>query len=259
MTGDSDRFWSPTQYSLFADHRLRPGIDLLNRIMAGEAAAVVDLGCGSGNLTKLLHLRWPHARIVGIDSSLEMLAAARTNESSIEWLHDDIAHWEPEAEFDVVFSNAALHWLPNHQELIPRLLTYLRPSGTLAIQMPDNWDQPTHTIPERVLEQGQWPEGARTAFLRQPVARPHEYRRWLESARTVDIWQTTYQQVLAGNDPVFEWMRGSVLAPVLNALSDEHQDRFAAMVKASYADVYPQQSDGTTILPFTRMFIIAVK
>lgn len=248
--------WDPDRYLRFADHRTRPGIELLARIPDIAARRVVDLGCGTGNLTALLARRWPDANVAGIDSSEDMIERARRDHPGLNWTIGSIESWNPETRFDVVFSNAALHWVDGHETLFRRLRSFLADDGVLAVQMPDNWAAPTHRIPADVLDSGDWTDGARTAMMRDRLSSPDLYPRWLQPA-TVDMWRTTYFQQLSGDDPVWEWVSGSVLRPVLANLDAASRERFARRCKALYREAYPPDSEGTTMLPFSRLFMVA--
>lgn len=252
--------WSPGQYLRFADHRLRPGVELLARIPDIDPGVVFDLGCGPGNLTREIAVRWPEARVVGVDSSLEMISRAKTDFPEIEFEIGDIETWTPEHEVDVIFSNATLHWLDHHGRLFPRLFDFLRPGGVLAVQMPNNWSAPTHTVPKDVLADGRWPHEVRHLLPIDRVDEPGEYRRWLiDAASAFDIWQTTYYQELIGVDPVWEWTTGSLLRPVLAALEGSDLEDFTAAVRAGYRNAYPPDHTGTVLLPFRRLFLIVVR
>lgn len=250
--------WDPATYARFADHRLRPGLELLGRIAVDEPGRVLDLGSGTGNLTRLLEQRWPGATVFGIDSSPEMLDTARGLDSSIRWVEADLARWQPEQPVDVVFSNATLHWLDDHQRLFGRLASWVAPGGALAVQMPDNWGEPTHCVPAEILDEPGWPEPARGALMRDRLSAPGAYRSWLiDRFEAIDMWGTTYYQVLRGPDPVLTWVKGSVLRPVLAALSDRAAATFEERCRTAYAEAYPIQPDGSTILPFRRFFLVA--
>lgn len=250
--------WDPELYARYEDHRLRPGLELLSRIPHDDPGSVVDLGCGPGTLTALLAQRWPAARITGVDDSPEMLEAARAGDGRIRWVEADIRRWEPDSPVDVVFSNAALHWLDDHDRLFRRLSSLVSPGGAFAVQMPDNWRSPTHTVPATVLDSPGWPAAARQALMRDRLAEPSSYRAWLAGSFTrLDMWSTTYFQVLDGTDPVLTWVKGSLLRPVLAVLSDTEAARFEDRCRAAYAEAYPPESDGTTILPFRRFFLVA--
>lgn len=248
--------WDPDQYLKFVDHRTRPGIELLSRVPDFEPHTIVDLGCGTGNLTRLLQERWPDADIVGIDSSTEMIDRAQRDHPDMRWSVADVASWEPSEPIDLVFSNATPHWLDDHDQLFPRLRSLLSTNGVLAVQMPDNWAAPTHRIPAEVLGDGTWPDAAPSALLRDRLARPAEYARWVQPA-DVDLWRTTYFQRLSGDDPVWNWVTGSVLRPVLAALDDADRRRFSDLCRERYLEAYPPDGDDFTTLPFSRLFIVA--
>ena len=249
--------WDPGHYLRYADQRTRPGVELMARIPDGTPHSIVDLGCGTGHLTAMLAARFPAATVGGVDSSAQMIDAARQNHPGIDWQLADIATWEPDDAVDIVFSNAALHWLDDHESLVPRIRSWAAPGATIAIQMPDNWAAPTHRIPADILDGSGWPEAARTALLRDRVSGPVAYRRWLQLA-SVDLWTTTYHQVLTGRDPVWEWVTGSVLRPVLAALDDDDAARFGEECRDRYRAAYPPEPDGRTVLPFRRLFMVAM-
>lgn len=246
--------WDPETYLRWADHRTRPGLELIARIPDVEATDVVDLGCGTGHLTAVLADRFTEARVVGVDSSAEMLDMAEPH-PRVRWVEATFDDWGDPA--DVVFSNAALHWSTRHSELFPRLGRLVRPGGALAVQMPDNWAQPTHRVPARILDTGEWPSAARLALARDRVSSPAAYRSWIGSGFDFDLWTTTYHQVLDGADPVLDWVSGSVLKPVIDMLDDVDAERFRAACAAGYRSAYPAEADGTVILPFRRLFIVA--
>lgn len=250
--------WDAVQYGMFSGQRMRPGLDLLARIPTADPQVVVDLGCGTGSLTQVLSQKWPRAQVIGVDASPEMLRGAPMA-SGITWQKADIDDWQPDEPVDVIYSNAALHWVGDHARLFPRLLGYVKPGGCLAVQMPDNWDQPSHTIPEQMLESSEWPEAARAAFLRHPVAAVSEYRRWLQAATLLDIWRTTYYQTLVGENPVLEWVRGSMLAPVLKAMDHQTRALFEARLAEVYRAAFSPEADGTSLFPFSRLFMVAVR
>lgn len=248
--------WDPSQYLRFADHRTRPGLELIARIPAIEAGYAVDLGAGPGHLTAILAEHSPQAEIVGVDSSVAMVERAEQEHPALSWQLADIASWEPDRPVDILYSNATLHWLDDHAALFARLRSFVAPGGVLAVQMPDNWHAPTHTIPAEILDDGSWPAGAQAALLRDRLSKPGDYWSWVQPA-TVDLWRTTYYQVLAGEDPVWEWVTGSVLRPVLEALKGVDRVRFERECKARYLDAYPPDASGTTVLPFSRLFLVA--
>lgn len=248
--------WDPDRYLRFADHRTRPGIELLTRIPVLDALRIADLGCGTGHLTAVIQERWPDGEVVGIDSSIEMIDRARLDHPEMTWVIGDIETWEPEEPVDLVFSNATLHWLDSHETLFRRLRTLLALDGVLAVQMPDNWTAPTHRIPADILDADEWPESARLALMRNRLSPPTDYARWLQPA-TVDLWRTTYYQQLTGDDPVWNWVTGSVLRPVLAALDAPDRERFEEIARARYQEAYPPDGTGVATLPFSRLFMVA--
>jgi trans-aconitate 2-methyltransferase len=251
--------WNPERYLAFGGERTRPAVDLLARVPLARPARVADLGCGPGNSTRLLCERWPQARVVGIDSSAAMLAKAEGSGIQARWLESDIAAWTPDAPYDLLFSNAALHWLPDHARLLPRLLGHLRPGGVLAIQMPRNFTAPSHTLLREVASAGPWAESLAPRLAEEPVAAPEWYHDLLAPlAAALDIWQTEYLHVLDGEDPVLNWVRGSALQPVIAALPREEQSRFEAEYARRLRLAYPKRPDGRTVFPFRRLFIVAV-
>jgi trans-aconitate 2-methyltransferase len=250
--------WDPAQYLKFAGPRLRPAIDLLQRVDVESPGAVYDLGAGAGNVTRLLAARWPDARIVGIDSSAEMLAKAAAENPGIEWQQADLASWRPSRPADVIYSNAALHWLDGHDELMAELLTCLNPGGVLAVQIPRNLGAPSHTSISDTALAGPWRETLVPLLRPSPVAEPaFYYDRLAPRAASLDIWETEYLQVLEGANPVKEWTKGTWLLPLLAALEEPHRGRFEAAYGERVAAFYPPRRDGKTLFPFRRMFLIA--
>ncbi|MGH8926868.1 MAG: methyltransferase domain-containing protein [Acidimicrobiia bacterium] len=262
---DEGAIWDPDRYLAFADLRSRPGLELMTRISHPNPTTIIDLGCGPGHLTAVMARRWPEARTIGVDGSETMLARAATlfpahDWPSIDWQHGDIANWVPIEPASIVFSNAALHWVPDHRRLFRNLMASVLPGGTLAVQMPDNWDQPSHVAISRLVDRPRWRARAAPAFLRHPVAEASEYRAWLgDLSAEIDQWRTTYFHVLDGPNPVLEWVRGSVLAPVLTALDESDRQPFEAELANLYRQAYPPQPDGTTIFPFSRIFVVAIR
>ena len=255
--------WDPNQYLKFTDHRLRPALDLLAQIPAADPRSIYDLGCGPGNITRLLAERWPGARVVGVDSSADMLAKARQEAPGVAFEQADIAHWSPPARADLLFTNATLHWLDDHAALLPRLAAQLAPGGVLAIQMPDNRTSPSHLLMDEAAATGPWHETlARLRPVYGAMQSPDAYYRILAPAvRQVDIWETTYLHVLpesTGDDhPVVEWTKGTALRPYLDALEEPERSAFLAADATRIAAAYPKQPDGRTLLPFRRIFIVA--
>ena len=254
--------WNPDLYRRHAGPRLQPALDLMARIDAASPRSVVDLGCGTGGVTRILAERWPEAQVTGLDSSAAMLAKARagTPVPGVTWLEADIASWRPEGELDVVYSNAALHWVADHASLFPRLVSTLAPGGTLAVQMPKSWDQPSHRLMRDVLDSGEiGPLGdaaLRERMGRPPTLEPGDYLDLLQRPdRRVELWITEYVHVLEGEDPVLEWVTATGLRPVLDALGEPELGRFLAEYRRRLREAYPRRADGTTLFPFRRLFL----
>lgn len=243
--------WDPGRYREFRDHRLRPGLDLMARI-GGDPALIYDLGCGTGELTAILAERYPQARVVGVDNSSEMLAQAHPR-PNLELQLAAIEEFDPNEPVDVIYSNATLHWIGDHERLFPRLLSHLSEGGVLAVQMPDNWAAPTHQLINTVIDSMRFVVDRPIS----PLGRPEQYLDWLSPATEIDLWRTTYFQVLRGEDPVVNWVEGSILGPVRAALDSADYARFRNELAAGYRKAYPPRSDGTTVLPFSRLFLVA--
>jgi trans-aconitate 2-methyltransferase len=250
--------WDPAQYLKFAGPRLRPALDLLQRIDLEAPEIVYDLGAGVGNVTRLIASRWPNAHIIGVDSSAEMLAKAAVENPDIEWQQADLAGWRPDRPADIIYSNAALHWLDNHRELMVALLEGLKSGGVLAVQIPRNFAAPSHTLITETAFNGPWRAVLEPLLRPSPVAEPAIYYDLLvPRAAALDIWETEYLQVLDGPNPVKEWTKGTWLSPLLAALDEPLRSRFEAEYGGRVAAAYPPRRDGRTLFPFRRMFLIA--
>jgi trans-aconitate 2-methyltransferase len=250
--------WDPSVYLDFADHRARPFHELLARIGASAPRHVVDLGCGAGNLTVLLAERWPKARLTALDSSPDMVAAAR--EHGVNAQVGDLRSWRPEPDTDVVVSNAVLQWVAGHQELLGRWVAALPSGAWLAVQVPGNFSAPSHTLARELAQAPEWRDALSGALLREQdlVLDPEGYANLLADAGCeVDAWETTYLQRLSGEDPVLQWISGTSLRPVRAALDDERWARFRAELAPRLRAVYPARADGTTWFPFRRIFAVA--
>lgn len=252
--------WDVAQYLKFAGHRVRPALDLLAQAPVVEPETVHDLGCGAGNVTRLLAERWPAARVIGVDSSPDMLAKARAGGGAIEWVQGDLFTWRPAAPAELLYSNAALQWLDDHARLFPRLMGMLAPGGALMVQMPRNHGAPSHTSMDAAIAAGPWANRLNGATRLSPVADPAVYYDLLAPlARRVTIWETEYLQVLEGENPVVEFTRGTALKPLLDALEEPERGAFLADYAARVAAAYPKRADGKTLFPFRRLFIVAVR
>ncbi|MDP5226116.1 MULTISPECIES: trans-aconitate 2-methyltransferase [Arthrobacter] len=254
--------WDPVKYVQFGDYRDRPFFDLTQRIHADSPRLVVDLGCGPGNLTATLAERWPGAEVVGIDSSAAMLEQAAVHTERFPNLHfelGDIAAWTP-GRADVVVSNAALQWVPGHEFLLPGWLNAMPEGSWLAFQVPGNFGAPSHVLMRELAETPQW-SGKLDGVLRRrdAVGEPADYLRIaLDAGWRADAWETSYQQLLPGQDPVLEWVRGTGLRPVLGALDAADALLFEKEYAARLRDAYPSTAHGT-VFPFRRIFTVAHK
>jgi trans-aconitate 2-methyltransferase len=250
--------WNPETYLRFADHRTRPAAELLGRVPLSGPRFVVDLGCGPGNSTTLLAARWPGARIVGVDRSPDMLERARATGLNVEWIEDDAAAFRPDTPPDLIFANALFQWLPDHAALFPRLMAQLAAGGVLAIQMPRNFDAPSHRLLAETAGDGPWAGRVSDQVRLQPVADPAAYYDILSPhSVAADIWTTEYLQVLRGSDAVLEWVRGTALTPFLARLEGDERDAFIAAYRARLRVAYPPGADGTVLFPFQRIFLVA--
>lgn len=252
--------WDPRQYLRHAGPRLRPAVELLARVDLDEPARVVDLGCGPGTSTSLLRARWPRASIIGIDDSPEMLAVAAAADVRAEWVRADIAALPIGRRFDLVFSNAALHWVRDHEALFARLLGLLNPGGVLAVQMPTNHHAPSHRLVAEMASEPRWIGRLGSLDLSTPVRTAADYVAMVRSSvDALDVWETEYQHELMGPTPVLDWIRGTSLRPVLSSLSPEAGERFCADLVPLLAQAYPPDDAGRTRFPFRRLFLVAVR
>ena len=250
--------WDVATYTRFSDERSRPFVDLLARVRIPAPTSVVDMGCGEGTMTAGLADRWPGARVTGVDSSTEMLAAARPVPGRLEFVRGDVREWLPEFPVDVVVSNAVLHWVEGHEHLLVRWAGRLSPEGVLAVQVPGNFRAPTHALLDALCRSPRWADRLADAGPRpDTVLDPAQYADVLVAAGLVpDVWETTYLHRLSGPDPVLTWVRSTVLRPVLARLSDDEAATFTAEYAAALREAYPQRADGTTLLPFRRVFAV---
>jgi trans-aconitate 2-methyltransferase len=249
--------WDPKKYLVYADERTRPAADLLARVPVASPARVADLGCGPGNSTALLAARWPQARIDGVDSSDAMLKRARASGVRANWILADLADWTPDAPYDVVFSNAAYQWLPDHASLLPRLSSFVEPGGAFAFQVPCNFNAPSHVLMREVAEAGPWAAKLRNVREASVLGADAYYGILAPFARRLDIWETTYLQVMEGDDPVFDWVSATGLRPFVQALEDEERGAFTDVYRARLREAYPKRADGKTLFPFQRLFVVA--
>ncbi len=244
--------WDVRQYERFRDERSQPFLDLLARVPDGAFSTIADLGCGTGDLTRILCDRWPAAHVVGVDSSDEMLAAAaaRAITGRLDFAKGDVGTWRG-GPFDLVFSNATFQWVPDHDRLLPHVRSMLAPGGVIAVQMPGNFDAPSHTILKELAapQLRDW----RPA----PVQTPEWYvQRLWTLGLDVDAWETTYLHILHGENAVLEWVKGTALRPVLAQLNPADREPFIEAYAARLREAYPATPRGT-LFPFRRLFFVA--
>lgn len=253
--------WNVDHYLKYSDQRLRPALDLLARVPLESARLVTDLGCGPGTVVPPLAGAFPGAVITGVDRSPEMLEAARAKfAATATWVQADAYQWQPDIPQDLIFSNAALHWLDHHEALFPRLMGCVAPGGVLAVQMPNQYGAPSHTLMRAVAEDGPWADTLAPLLRPSPVASPDAYYGWLAPvAQSVDIWQTEYCQIMTGDDPVLDWISSTALKPLTDALTGDQRPAFTEALAHKLRTAYPKRADGTTLFPFSRLFIVAVK
>jgi trans-aconitate 2-methyltransferase len=254
--------WSAAQYTKFERERSRPVRDLLAHIPHGTVANAVDIGCGPGNSTELLQQRFPNATVTGIDSSADMIEAARKRLPGIRFDIEDISQWRRQGSaFDVILANAVLQWVPDHASLFPALLGRLTPGGSLAVQMPHTLEEPAHRVMREIAADGPWAQKLATVVSKHVIRHSADwyYRLLRDGGGSVDMWQTTYLHPLAGAGAVVEWFKGSGLRPYLQALDAAEQSEFLTRYQAAVAQAYPALPDGTLLLPFPRLFLIATK
>jgi len=251
--------WDPAQYLKFSDERLRPGSDLLARVVELPAGAVADLGCGTGVHARAMAERWPERAVLGVDSSSEMLRQAQATPSRVRWIEADLQRWRPEAPPALIFSNAVLQWVDHHNALLPRLMAALAPGGTMALQMPRNFDAPSHVLMRETAVEGPWAPRLEPLLRHDPVGAPALYYDFLVPLAQggLDIWETEYLHVLSGEDAVLNWVRGSALRPLLDPLTPPERAELERLYAAKLRVAYPKRADGKTLLPFRRIFIVA--
>ena len=250
--------WNPQQYLKFSGHRLRPAVDLLMRIPDFEVKTVADLGAGAGNVTRLIKQRWPDATVVGVEGSAEMVAAGRKAAPDVEWLQQDLGAWRPASKYDVIYSNAALHWLPDHEKLFPALMENVAAGGILAVQMPRNFEAPSHLLIAETALNGPWRSRVEHLVTPPPVREPGFYHSLLAAqAANIDIWETEYLQILEGENPVKEWTKGTWLTRYMDVLDGPDRAAFEAAYGERVAKAYPRNAQGQTLFPFRRLFIVA--
>jgi trans-aconitate 2-methyltransferase len=253
--------WNADLYMQFANERTQPSLDLAGRVKLPRPARIIDLGCGPGNSTAILRQRWPEADITGLDNSPEMIATAAESYPTEKWVEADIATWKADTPFDLVFTNAALHWLPDHAHLFPHLFAQVASGGALAVQMPAHYKSPVHLVAHRVSEAPEWGhmlDDARDAITRESPSFYYDVMQPLASH--LDIWETEYNHIMDSPQSIVNWFRATGLRPFLSALETEDQKkRFLEQVLDGYTQAYTPQKDGRILFPFRRLFLIAYR
>ncbi|MDB5524681.1 MAG: tam [Rhizobium sp.] len=253
--------WSPSQYVKFEDERTRPARDLLAQVPLDSLDRAVDLGCGPGNSTELLIERFGAAQVSGLDSDANMVEAARKRLPGTTFTQADLATWKPGAPQDLLFANAVFQWLPEHLDIFDRLMDELSPGGVLAVQMPDNLDEPSHLLMEESAHAGPWRsafEGRSTRRAALPSPSVY-YDRLVARSSRLDIWHTIYNHPMNGAGAIVEWVKGTGLMPYLQRVPPQQRDDFVEDYTARIARAYPALSDGKVLFRFPRLFMVAVK
>ncbi len=251
--------WSAQQYSRFEAERTRPVRDLVAAIPNADAKVAVDLGCGPGNSTEVLAQRYPQALVTGLDSDQDMIDAARKRSPQTTFELADIEKWTPATKCDVILANASLQWLPAHQTLYPRLVDCLAPGGTLAIQTPDNLQEPAHVLAQEVAADARWNGKLHQVRLHNRHTPQWYYGLLQPHCQQIDVWRTTYFHPLEDAQAVVEWFKGSALRPFLAKLDDNEKTVFLTMYRQRIEQAYPALPSGTVLLPFPRLFILATR
>lgn len=253
--------WDPNLYLRFSDQRGRPASDLIAQIKLDRPRRIIDLGCGTGNSTEQLHGRWPQAEIAGLDSSANMLAQARRHHPDWQWIEGPIESWQANGPCDLVFSNAALHWVPDHGSLFPRLLSSVAPGGALAVQMPYNFQSPAHQAMKRVAADPRWKgklDGASENYHVQPIA--FYYKALSKTAAVLNLWESEYLQIMSSPRAILDWVRSTAMRGYLDRLPDDRErEQFEELCLREFEKSYPAERDGKVLFPYRRMFIVAYK
>ncbi len=252
--------WNAAQYLKFADERSRPFVDLVSHVHCQDPQVIADLGCGTGSLTRMLHERWPEARVTGVDNSPEMLEHAfrLTIPGRLEFAQADIATWFSEAPLDLIVSNAALQWIHDHAAVLTRWSKMLSPAGTLAVQMPNRFQTPSQTAIEEVTADSRWATKLHKVGLHRDSVKPLSWYVHLlhDLGFEVNAWETSYLHVLTGENPVLDWLKGTALRPLLERLHEEERTEFLSAVGSRLKTAYPARG-GITVFPMPRVFFVA--
>jgi trans-aconitate 2-methyltransferase len=253
--------WDPNLYLKFSDQRGRPAADLIAQIRLKDPKRIIDLGCGTGNSTEQLHRRWPQAEITGLDSSASMLARARQNHADWKWIESPIESWQAKSGYDLIFSNAALHWVPDHGALFPRLLNSVEPGGALAVQMPYNLQSPAHQGMKKVAADPRWGgrlDGVSETYHVQPLA--FYYKVLSKTAAALNLWETEYLQIMNGAGAILDWVRSTAMRGYLERLADDaERKQFEELCLAEFEKSYRADDQGKVLFPYRRLFVVAYR
>ena len=251
--------WNPELYLKFEDERTQPARDLLARVNLHDPAAIIDIGSGPGNSTQVLHERWPGARITGLDSSPEMIEKARHKYPQQNWILADAAAWQPETLFDLVFSNATLQWIPDHERLVPALFAGVQEGGALAVQVPANSGSPLHQAVLSVSQAPAWRDSMAGCSSLLNYRQPGYYYDLLSRLTGhFQIWTSVYYHVMQTHQDLIDWYSSTGMRPYLERLpGDEQRREFQAQVLDACRPAYPAQQDGKILFPFQRLFFVA--
>lgn len=259
--GIAVREWDPQQYLEFEHERTQPSIDLVARIPVEDPQTIIDIGCGPGNSTQILRKRWPHADIVGLDKSEKMIERARTDYPGQTWIIGDASKFETDRMYDIIFSNAAIHWIPDHHRLIPRLFQMVRKNGVLAVQVPANHKSPLYKIILNIARSSKWrplTSGCEGLITYHNVE--YYYDQLVSLTKEIALWETTYYHILQSHQDLVAWYKGTAMKPLLESLpTDDNREEFLQEVLTECKGPYPLQSDGRILYPFKRLFFTARK
>lgn len=252
--------WDSEQYLKFKNQRTRPAIDLVQRIEINNPQKILDIGCGPGNSTKVLKNAFPKAHILGIDSSENMIKKAKETYSDIEFRIMDITDEDQSLEnFDIIFSNACLQWIPNHKKLIPMIFSKLSKGGVLAVQIPMNFQEKLFTIMSETVHEDKWDFSSIPAEPNTTL-KCEEYFDILSSLTdNFDIWETVYYHNMPSVDSMVEWIKGTRLRPYLNALNSIDAKKLINEITEKASRVYTKQENGEIIFKFRRFFFTATR
>lgn len=253
--------WDPKLYQTYKGKRLRPVLELLGQIGSHSFDRIMDIGCGPATSTSVLAHTFPKANICGIDSSADMIKQAKSALPTAQFNVVDIDAWEPNRKFDLIFANAVLHWLNDHETLIGKMAGALHRHGVFAVQMPDNMDQPSHRAILELVTSLRWQARLHSQMKMRCMVHPAaDYYQWLSKYfSSVNIWRTEYQQVMASHEAIVEWVKGAALRPYLSVLDEEETTAFLEDYTTLVRQSYPVCDNGSVLFPFPRLFWVAQK